>query len=105
MHVSRRGDPGRGLGGKLLLRVMLGQGGQMVGNGRLGAELVEGGLHDLGDMIGRRVGELVVEMVDNGIEVPPGIIEERRPLPGVRPRGSAPAWTRRRRGLDVGLDR
>jgi hypothetical protein len=48
----------------------------MVGNGRLGAKLVEGGLHDLGDMIGRRVGELVVEMVDNGIEVPPGIIEE-----------------------------
>ena len=60
--------------------MVLGKGGQVVGNRRLGAEFIEGGLYDLGDMIGRRVGELVVEMVDNGIEVPPGVVEAGRPI-------------------------
>ena len=52
----------------------------MVGNGRLGPELVERGLHDLGDMTGRHVGELVVETVDNGIEVPPGVVQAGNPI-------------------------
>jgi hypothetical protein len=78
--VSGRGDLGRGFGGELLLCVVLGQGSQVVGNGRLGAEFIEGGLHNLSDMIGRRVGELVVEMVDNGVEVPAGVVEDGRSI-------------------------